>query len=95
MDIHKEKVARREIGVLTTTKALPRQHKIITPDLQEKPQKYIRRQIDYSLLDELGKQEIHMNRAVARGGGRGDWGLPQTPGRIRRKNVTGAPPRPR
>uniref|UniRef100_A0A914W7X9 SH3 domain-containing protein n=1 Tax=Plectus sambesii TaxID=2011161 RepID=A0A914W7X9_9BILA len=54
IDIHKEKVARREIGVLTANKVVQRQHKIITPAHQERPQRYQRTPIDYSALDDLG-----------------------------------------
>ncbi|KAF4532476.1 hypothetical protein B566_EDAN003052 [Ephemera danica] len=46
--IHKEKVARREIGVLTSSKSSSRQFKIIAPANPEKPIKYVRRPIDYS-----------------------------------------------
>lgn len=46
--IHKEKVARREIGVLTANKVAPRQYKIIAPANPEKPIKYVRKSIDYS-----------------------------------------------
>lgn len=52
--IHKEKVARREIGVLTANKTATRQHKILAPATQERPVKYIRRPIDYSVLDDVG-----------------------------------------
>ncbi|XP_055716015.1 abl interactor 2 isoform X1 [Phlebotomus papatasi] len=52
--IHKEKVARREIGVLTANKVNARQYKIVAPMNPEKPIKYVRKQIDYSLLDEVG-----------------------------------------
>ncbi|KAM7282840.1 abl interactor 1 [Ixodes scapularis] len=52
--IHKEKVARREIGVLTANKSTLRQHKILAPASQERPVKYIRRPIDYTLLDDVG-----------------------------------------
>ncbi|KAI1280841.1 Abl interactor 2 [Halotydeus destructor] len=54
VSIHKEKVARREIGILTTNKVNPRQHKILVPANPERPIKYIRKPIDYSLLDEIG-----------------------------------------
>ena len=46
--IHKEKVARREIGVLTTNKSSTRQYKILAPANQERPIKYVRRPIDFS-----------------------------------------------
>lgn len=52
--IHKEKVARREIGVLTANKVSSRQYKIVAPSNPEKPIKYVRKPIDYTLLDEIG-----------------------------------------
>lgn len=52
--IHKEKVARREIGILTTNKNTSRQHKILAPASQERPIKYIRKPCDYTVLDDIG-----------------------------------------
>ncbi|KAG8034047.1 hypothetical protein G9C98_008528, partial [Cotesia typhae] len=52
--IHKEKVARREIGVLTANKMTTRQYKIIAPANPEKPIKYVRKSIDYTTLDDIG-----------------------------------------
>uniref|UniRef100_A0A6A7FQR4 Abl interactor 2 n=1 Tax=Hirondellea gigas TaxID=1518452 RepID=A0A6A7FQR4_9CRUS len=52
--IHKEKVARREIGVLTTNKSITRQFKILAPANTEKPIKYVRKAIDFNRLDEIG-----------------------------------------
>lgn len=57
--IHKEKVARREIGELTANKSVTRppgvkNPGIIFPEQQEKPVKYDRRPIDYSVLDDIG-----------------------------------------
>lgn len=67
--IHKEKVARREIGVLTTNKVngescfaaasmlmacAARQHKILVPANPERAVKYIRKPVDFSLLDDIG-----------------------------------------
>ncbi|XP_055068126.2 abl interactor 2b isoform X19 [Misgurnus anguillicaudatus] len=54
VDIHKEKVARREIGILTTNKNTSRTHKIIAPANPERPVRYIRKPIDYSMLDDVG-----------------------------------------
>ena len=57
--IHKEKVARREIGELTTNKATTRLPGVKNPGIifPEKPEvqvKYVRKQIDYSVLDGIG-----------------------------------------
>ncbi|OCT63803.1 abl interactor 2 isoform X10 [Xenopus laevis] len=54
VDIHKEKVARREIGILTTNKNTSRTHKIIAPSNLERPVRYIRKPIDYTILDDTG-----------------------------------------
>ncbi|KAM8748882.1 abl interactor 2-like isoform 1-T1 [Acanthopagrus schlegelii] len=54
VDIHKEKVARREIGILTTNKNTTRSHKIVAPANPERPVRYIRKPIDYSVLDDIG-----------------------------------------
>ncbi|XP_034144863.1 abl interactor 2a isoform X2 [Esox lucius] len=54
VDIHKEKVARREIGILTTNKNTSRTHKIVAPANPERPVRYIRKSIDYNVLDDIG-----------------------------------------
>ncbi|TNN74110.1 Abl interactor 2 [Liparis tanakae] len=54
VDIHKEKVARREIGILTTNKNTTRSHKIVAPANPERPVRYIRKPIDYNMLDDIG-----------------------------------------
>ncbi|XP_072253509.1 abl interactor 2-like isoform X1 [Leuresthes tenuis] len=54
VDIHKEKVARREIGILTTNKNTSRAHKIVAPANPERPVRYIRKPIDYGVLDDIG-----------------------------------------
>ncbi|XP_024918090.1 abl interactor 2b isoform X6 [Cynoglossus semilaevis] len=74
VDIHKEKVARREIGILTTNKNTSRTHKIIAPANQERPVRYIRKPIDYSLLDDMG----HGVKASAQNMKTGGGGLPRT-----------------
>uniref|UniRef100_A0A3Q3WXZ8 Uncharacterized protein n=1 Tax=Mola mola TaxID=94237 RepID=A0A3Q3WXZ8_MOLML len=69
VDIHKEKVARREIGILTTNKNTSRTHKIIAPGNVERPVRYIRKPIDYTLLDDVGHGvKQHGNNAAGRGG---------------------------
>uniref|UniRef100_A0A8C7FVS5 Abl interactor 1 n=1 Tax=Oncorhynchus kisutch TaxID=8019 RepID=A0A8C7FVS5_ONCKI len=81
VDIHKEKVARREIGILTTNKNTSRTHKIIAPGNMERPVRYIRKPIDYTLLDDVGhgvKVRQHGNNQPARGGGGGGGTLSRT-----------------
>ncbi|KAM9488313.1 abl interactor 1a isoform 3-T3 [Clarias gariepinus] len=70
VDIHKEKVARREIGILTTNKNTSRTHKIIAPANIERPVRYIRKPIDYTLLDDVGHgvKQQHGNNQSIRGG---------------------------
>ncbi|XP_053351105.1 abl interactor 1a isoform X4 [Clarias gariepinus] len=69
VDIHKEKVARREIGILTTNKNTSRTHKIIAPANIERPVRYIRKPIDYTLLDDVGHGvKQHGNNQSIRGG---------------------------
>ncbi|XP_057372324.1 abl interactor 2-like [Daphnia carinata] len=92
--IHKEKVARREIGVLTTNKSSSRQYKILAPANQERPIKYVRRPIDYAALDEIGhgvriQNELpRQKRASSQGSssslaGMGTLGAPMMTGTLR------------
>uniref|UniRef100_A0A3Q0R0X6 Abl interactor 2 n=1 Tax=Amphilophus citrinellus TaxID=61819 RepID=A0A3Q0R0X6_AMPCI len=69
VDIHKEKVARREIGILTTNKNTSRAHKIVAPANPERPVRYIRKPIDYSVLDDIGhgvKQNMKLGGGLSR-----------------------------
>ncbi|XP_055037508.1 abl interactor 1a isoform X2 [Misgurnus anguillicaudatus] len=69
VDIHKEKVARREIGILTTNKNTARTHKIIAPANMERPVRYIRKPIDFTVLDDVGHGvKQHGNNQSIRGG---------------------------
>lgn len=54
VDIHKEKVARREIGLLTNTKNVTRNQRIIYPSIPDRAVKYIRKPIDYTECDDIG-----------------------------------------
>ena len=47
-------MARREIGVLASSKMTGRTHRIIAPAEQEKAMRYARRPTDYSILDNIG-----------------------------------------
>lgn len=55
LDMHRDKVARREIGVFTVPKRVPRSHKIVPPakSTEAKP-KYSRTPISFSILDSVG-----------------------------------------
>ncbi|XP_057685352.1 abl interactor 2b isoform X14 [Corythoichthys intestinalis] len=81
VDIHKEKVARREIGILTTNKNTSRTHKIIAPANPERPVRYVRKPVDYSILDDMGHgvkwlQRFKASAQSMKAGGGG--GLPRT-----------------
>ncbi|XP_075898463.1 abl interactor 2-like isoform X8 [Nelusetta ayraudi] len=78
VDIHKEKVARREIGILTTNKNTSRTHKIIAPANQERPVRYIRKPIDYGLLDDMGHGVKASAQNMKAGGGGGGGTLLRT-----------------
>ena len=52
--IHREKVARREIGLFTANKRVNRIPKILYPANIPRSTKYLRKPIDYSILDDVG-----------------------------------------
>ena len=54
VDIHKEKVARREIGTLASSKNIARAQKVVAPTQKERPQKFVRQRMDFSSLDHIG-----------------------------------------
>ena len=62
-NVHKEKVARREIGTLTTNKALGRQPLFIKPSNPEKLVRYVRKPLDYSMLDDIGQYSLLVSAA--------------------------------
>ncbi|XP_031420878.1 ABI family, member 3a isoform X2 [Clupea harengus] len=67
VDMHREKVARREIGVFTTAKRVPRSHKVIPPATGKEPKsKYTRTPISYASLDSLGHGMKDSGKQVAR-----------------------------
>ena len=54
--MHKEKVARREIGVLASSKNMTRGHKIIAPSQREQRKGFHKLpKIDYNALDNVGR----------------------------------------
>ncbi|KAL0197682.1 hypothetical protein M9458_006222, partial [Cirrhinus mrigala] len=53
--MHREKVARREIGAFTVAKRVSRSHKIVPPAKNKEAKiKYSRTPISFSSLDSLG-----------------------------------------
>lgn len=54
VDIHKEKVARREIGGLASSKNITRTQKVVAPTQKERPQRFTRQRLDFSALDSIG-----------------------------------------
>lgn len=54
VDIHREKVARREIGSLASSKNITRTQKVVAPTQKERPQKFTRRTWDFKVPDRIG-----------------------------------------
>ncbi|XP_070779504.1 ABI family, member 3a isoform X2 [Enoplosus armatus] len=54
VEMHKEKVSRREIGAFTAVRRVPRSHKILPPAGTQPRPPYSRRPINYQQLDGLG-----------------------------------------
>ncbi|XP_075886581.1 abl interactor 2-like isoform X2 [Nelusetta ayraudi] len=86
VEVHQEKVARREIGVLTASRNTCRSHKIVAPANQERPLRYVRTPIDYSTLDDTGHGVKWLLRFKVNGGqqdmkvggGLSQWSNPPT-----------------
>ncbi|XP_053821066.1 ABI gene family member 3 isoform X1 [Vidua chalybeata] len=54
VDVHKEKVARREIGALTVTKRFLSYQKIVAPPSPPVLEPYYRKPLSFSVLDDIG-----------------------------------------
>ncbi|XP_028310426.1 ABI family, member 3a isoform X2 [Gouania willdenowi] len=54
VEMHKEKVSRREIGVFTSVRRISRNHKIVPPSGSKSLPPYSRRPINYQQLDAVG-----------------------------------------
>ncbi|XP_075631304.1 ABI gene family member 3 [Balearica regulorum gibbericeps] len=54
VDMHKEKVSRREIGVLTVSKRFPSHQKIVSPASPPCLEPYYRKPLNFSVLDDIG-----------------------------------------
>ncbi|XP_031456663.1 ABI gene family member 3 [Phasianus colchicus] len=54
VDMHKEKVSRREIGALTVSKRFPSHQKITSPPNPPTLEPYYRKPLNFSILDDVG-----------------------------------------
>ncbi|XP_009081919.1 PREDICTED: ABI gene family member 3, partial [Acanthisitta chloris] len=54
VDIHKEKVSRREIGSLTISKKFPSYQKVVPPPNPPDLEPYYRKPLNFSVLDDIG-----------------------------------------
>ncbi|NXN99291.1 ABI3 protein, partial [Rhinopomastus cyanomelas] len=54
VDIHKEKVSRREIGSLTTSRRFPLCQKVVSPSSPPCLEPYYRKPLNFSVLDDIG-----------------------------------------
>lgn len=54
IDMHKEKVSRREIGSLTISKRFPAHEKIMSPPSPPCLEPYYRKPLNFSILDDIG-----------------------------------------
>lgn len=68
LDICKEKVAQREISILTTNKNISRTYKIIAHASMEHPVSYVWKPTDRTVLDDVSHGVEHGNNQLARTG---------------------------
>ncbi|XP_053117770.1 ABI gene family member 3 isoform X2 [Hemicordylus capensis] len=68
VEMHTEKVARREIGTFAVCKKFPHYQKIIYPDHIEPLEAYYRKPLNFSSLDEIGHGIKDQNTQLARTG---------------------------
>ena len=54
VDIHRERMARIEIGGLARSKNITRTQKVVAPAQKERPQKFTRQNWDFKILDRIG-----------------------------------------
>ncbi|XP_027552907.1 ABI gene family member 3 [Neopelma chrysocephalum] len=68
VDIHKEKVSRREIGSLTVTKRFPPCQKIVAPPNPPSLEPYYRKPLNFSVLDDIGHGIKDLSTQLSRTG---------------------------
>ncbi|XP_062994807.1 ABI gene family member 3 [Elgaria multicarinata webbii] len=68
VEMHKEKVSRREIGTLAVCKSFPHYQKIIYPKHLEPLEAYYRKPLNFSSLDEIGHGIKDQSSQLARTG---------------------------
>ncbi|XP_015264722.1 PREDICTED: ABI gene family member 3 [Gekko japonicus] len=92
VEMHKEKVARQQIGMLAVCKRFPHCQKIIYPDHLEPLETYYRKPLDFSSLDDVGhgikdqSTQLARTGTLARRGTKTSAG--QSPGSLRRSHRT-------
>ncbi len=64
--IHREKVSRREIGSFTSSKQFASNPKMKKPEIEEETVKYVRKPINYNLLDDIGHGLKDQNEYASR-----------------------------
>ncbi|XP_059938149.1 ABI gene family member 3 isoform X2 [Mesoplodon densirostris] len=82
VNMHMEKVARREIGTLATVQRLPPSQKIIAPESLPPLTPYYRRPLNFSCLDDIGHGVKDLSTQLSRTGtlSRKSIKAPATPG---------------
>ncbi|KAL2295287.1 hypothetical protein Nmel_018450 [Mimus melanotis] len=66
VDIHKEKVSRREIGALTVTKRVPSGQRVVAPPEPPVLEPYYRKPLNFSVLDGIGHGvKTYLEKVVA------------------------------
>lgn len=98
VEMHKEKVARREIGTFAICKTFPHYQKIISPAHLEPLEAYYRKPLNFSSLDDIGHGVKDQSTQLARTGTLGrrgtKTGAGQSSGSLGRNHRTPEPIQP-
>uniref|UniRef100_A0ACB8EUM5 Uncharacterized protein n=1 Tax=Sphaerodactylus townsendi TaxID=933632 RepID=A0ACB8EUM5_9SAUR len=90
VEMHKEKVARQQIGMLTVCKRFPHYQKIIYPNQLQPLEPYYRKPLNFSSLDDVGHGIKDQSTQLARTGTLSRRGpktsAGQSPGSLRRSH---------
>ncbi|GAB0198980.1 ABI gene family member 3 [Grus japonensis] len=94
VDMHKEKVSRREIGVLTVSKRFPSHQKIVSPPSPPCLEPYYRKPLNFSVLDDIGHGIKDHSTQLSRTGTLARKGTKSTAQAAGTLGSTGAPAAP-